>query len=53
VGFVDIDWIELAQDRGSGRAVVTAVMNRRGSIKCGEFVDWLKVGYVFKKDCAT
>ena len=29
VGCVDIDWIELAQDRESWRALVNAVMNHR------------------------
>ena len=29
LGCGDVDWIELAQDRGRGRALVNAVMNLR------------------------
>jgi hypothetical protein len=33
------DWIDLAQDRDRWRALVYTVMNLRGSIKCGEFLE--------------
>jgi len=34
-----MDWIELVQDRERWRALVKAIMNLWGSMKCGEFLD--------------
>jgi hypothetical protein len=34
-----MDWIDLAQDSERWWALVNAVMNIRGLIKCGEFLD--------------
>jgi len=39
VGYGHKDWIGLAQDRDRWRTLVSAVMNLRGSVKCGEFLD--------------
>jgi hypothetical protein len=39
VGCRGMDWIGLAQYRDRWRALVNAVMNLRGSIKCREFLD--------------
>jgi hypothetical protein len=36
-----MDWINLAEDRDRWRALVIVVMNF-GSIKCGEFLDYLR-----------
>ena len=38
VGCEDMDWIELAQDRERWRALMNAVMNSVGSIKCLVFL---------------
>jgi phenylalanine-4-hydroxylase len=43
IGFGDVDWIHLAQDRDRWRALVNTVMNLRVSKKCREFLDWLNV----------
>jgi hypothetical protein len=34
-----MDWIDLAEDGDRWTALVNAVMNLGGSIKCGEFLD--------------
>jgi len=39
VGCGYTDWIGLAQDRDRWRTLVSAVMNLRGSVKYGEFLD--------------
>ena len=39
VRWVGMDWIDLAEDKDIWRALVNAVLNLRGSIKCGESFD--------------
>jgi phenylalanine-4-hydroxylase len=39
-----MDWIGLAQDRERWRTLENAVMKLLDSMKCGEFLDWLKTG---------
>jgi len=41
-GIVCADWIDLVQDLDRWRALVNAVMNLLGYIKCGEFLGWLR-----------
>ena len=50
VGCWVIDWIDLAQDRDRWRTNVKTIINLRGSITCGEFLDQLRTGYLLKKD---
>jgi hypothetical protein len=40
VGWGDVDWIGLAQDRDRRRVLVDSVLNLRGSIKCWEIIKW-------------
>ena len=42
VGCGCVDWMELAQDRDRWRALVCAGDEPLGSIKCGEFLDYLQ-----------
>jgi hypothetical protein len=44
VGREGMDWIDLAQDTDRWLALVNAVMNLQGSIKCREFLDYLRTG---------
>ena len=37
-----MDWIELAQDRGQWAGTCDCGNEPSGSIKCGEFLDWLR-----------
>jgi len=39
VGSGYVDWIGLAQDRDRWWTLMSAVMNFRGSVKCGVFLD--------------
>ena len=44
MGCGNMDWIDLAEDWDRWWALVNAVMNLRGSVKCGEFLDLLRTG---------
>ena len=44
-----MDWIAMAQDRNGWCAVMIAVMNLSGSIKCGEFFDKLRTFKLLKR----
>ena len=44
VGWGDMDWIELAQDRDRGTGTCESGSEPSGSTKCEEFRDYLKTG---------
>jgi hypothetical protein len=41
IGWDGMDWIDLAQDVDQWRALVSTVMDLRGSIKCWKVLEWL------------
>ena len=43
VGCGGIDWIDLAQDRDRWRTLVECGNEHSGPIKCGEFLDYLRI----------
>jgi phenylalanine-4-hydroxylase len=42
IGWDDMDWIHLSEDRNQWQAFMNTAMNLRGSIKCWEFLEWLR-----------
>ena len=44
VGCGGMDWIELAQDREQVAGTCECGNEPSGSVKCGEFLDWLQTG---------
>ena len=51
VGCRYMDWIELAQDRELSNACECG-NEPSGSVKCGEFLDWLQTSQLLKKGSA-
>jgi hypothetical protein len=47
-----MDWIGLAHDRNRLAGNCNCGNKFSGSIKCGEFLDWLQTGWLLKEDCA-
>jgi hypothetical protein len=50
VGCGGMDWIELTQDRDRLPALCESGNEPSGSIKLVEFLGWLRIGYLLKKD---
>jgi hypothetical protein len=49
-----VDWIDLSHDRDRwGGGCCNRGNEPSGSIKCGEFIDYLRTGYLPKKDSAA
>ena len=53
VGCGGMDWIELAQDREQVAGTCECGNEPSGSVKCGEFLDWLQTCQLLKKDFAA
>jgi len=48
-----VDWIDLDQNRYKWRVLVNAVMGHAGSIKCWEFLGYLRNKKLLRKDSAA
>jgi hypothetical protein len=52
IGWDEVDWIDMAQDRDHWRALVIMVLNLRVYIKCWEVLEWLHNWRLLKKGSA-
>ena len=52
VGYGHVGWIGLAQDRDRCRTLVECGDEPSGSVKCGEFLDYLQASQLLRKDSA-
>jgi hypothetical protein len=52
IGWDGVDWIDMAQDRDQWKALVNAVLNFSGSVKCWEVFEWLHKWGLLKKGSA-